>query len=154
MGELLSVLLSCACTGPFLLWQVGVACMYSATCFICIQYNMYRACHSFSCVPPHSTPSSSLHSVTRILLHLVPYSSPAGLSGSLVVLMTVGMITSIALFPIGIVLLIVTCCCCHGKKSSDECYDSSYHNPTSKCDRHSYRLNMYVRVCTTLYTHT
>ena len=87
--------------------------------------------------PPHSTPSSSLHSVACIPLHLVPYSSPAGLSGSLVVLMAVGMITSIALFPIGIVLLIVTCCCCHGNKSSDESYDSSYHNPTSKCDRHS-----------------
>ena len=69
-------------------------------------------------------------------LHLVPYSSPAGLSGSLVVLMAVGVITSIALFPIGIVLLIVTCCC--GSRSSDECYDNSYHNPTSKCDRHSY----------------
>ena len=102
---------------------------------------IFRACHSSSCVPPHptpphSTPSSSLHSVACIPLHLVAYSSPAGLSGSLVVLMTVGMITSIALFPIGIVLLIVTCCCCHGNKSSDESCDSSYHNPTSKCDRH------------------
>ena len=85
--------------------------------------------------------TTSLYPATAlqyVCLHDKDISFPAGLPGSLVVLMAVGMITSIALFPIGIVLLIITCSCYHGNRSCDECYDSSYRNAASKYDRHLY----------------
>ena len=43
--------------------------------------------------------------------------SPAGLSSYEVVLMSVGVVVSVAVFPIGLVLLIAAYCCCSGNGS-------------------------------------
>ena len=54
------------CTGSFLLWQVGVACMYNMLYLHMVEY-LELATHPHVSLlltplpPPHSTPSSSLH---------------------------------------------------------------------------------------------
>ena len=58
--------------------------------------------------------------------------SPAGLSTFLIVLMSVGVVVSVAVFPIGLVLLIAACCCCRRIESG---HKWNYSSSPSRCSQ-------------------
>ena len=72
--------------------------------------------------------NSYVLSAACICLHV--QSSLTGLSSSLIVLMSVGVVVSVAVFPIGLVLLIAACCCCPGKGTGHKCPS------LGRCDKH------------------
>ena len=66
-------------------------------------------------------------------------SSPAGLSGTNVLLYSFGFIFSVVVFPIGLVLWMLSCCGVFSEESDDSshtCYSSS-HKSTSECMQYS-----------------
>ena len=66
-------------------------------------------------------------------------SSLTGLSSSLIVLMSVGVVVSVAVFPIGLVLLIASCCCCCGNGSGHKCLSQS------GCNTHHQIIRVYAQ---------
>ena len=92
-----------------------------------------------------------------VLCLVTSYSCPAGSSSYGVVLMSVGVVASVAVFPIGLGLLIATYCCCHGNTSA---HKRSYSPSPSKCSQpfivrmyaklHASRASQVPQFCTTL----
>ena len=107
----------------------------STVAWICIA--VFRSLHTplhqfniplFTLSPPLSLflPLSSSSSST---------SSPAGLSGTNVLLYSFGFIFSVVVFPIGLVLWMLSCCGVFSEESDDSSHTSysSPHNNTSEC---------------------
>jgi len=117
--------------GFFQLWQVGK-----------LYILRYEVWIEFVCF----LPVGNIYVLPAACIFLHVQSSPAGLSSSLIVLMSVGVVVSVAVFPIGLILLIAACCCSRGKETGHKCPS------LGRCDKHHLISKwMWIICCKYLY---
>ena len=121
---------------------------FTCTISYCVMYCSMDM-HCSIPITTHTSPLTSIFSYSLSLvlclyssLSLPSTSSPAGLSGTNVLLYLFGFIFSVVVFPIGLLLWMLSCCSVFSEDSDDSsrtCY-SSPHNSTSES------------LCSTLYS--